>query len=199
MTLSKHFMQRCSVFLGQLARPFSYLAIKHDYKYLVDWVFPAVLVVITGVVLFFLRQDLNVFGDSGILSRVLGFIQNLPGFYIAALAAIATFGRSDIDNIIPTPTPMIMEVREGEENRIPLTRRRFLCMMFSFLTAECVVLILVSIGLLSFAGDYQGRPIEGFKVFTGIGFLIYMLFFYQMVLATFWGLFYLGDKIHQTD
>lgn len=199
MISKTHYMQRCSVFVGQLVRPFSYLAIKHEYKYLVDWVFPAVLVVITGFVLFSLRQGLNVFGDSGMLSRLLGFIQNLPGFYIAALAAIATFGRSDIDNIIPTPTPMIMEVRGGEENRIPLTRRRFLCMMFSFLTAECVVLILISIGVLSVASDYQGGPIENFKVFTGLGFLVYMLFFYQMLIATFWGLFYLGDKIHQTD
>jgi len=197
MTSKTPYTQRCSILAGQLIRPFSYLAIKHDNKYLMDWVFPAMLVALTGGALFFLRDGLNIFGESGILSRVLGFIQNLPGFYIAALAAIATFGRSDIDNIIPSPTPVIMEVREGEQNPIPLTRRRFLCMMFAFLTAECVVLILVSIAVLSMAGDYHGNPFFGFKIFTGVGFLVYMLFFYQMLLATFWGLFYLGDRIHQ--
>lgn len=192
-------MQPFNVLIGQLVRPFSYLSIKHEYKWIMDWVFPGVLAIVTAVLLFLFRHSINIYGGSGVISRILGFVQNLPGFYIAALAAIATFGRTDIDNMIPKPTPTIMEVRAGEKNEIPLTRRRFLCMMFAFLTAESVVIILVSIAALSIASDYAGKASEGFKIFSGGAFVVFVFFFYQMLIATFWGLFYLGDRIHQVD
>lgn len=50
-----------------------------------------------------------------------------------------------------------------------------------------------------FASDYVGRASEGLKLLSGGVFVVYIFFFYQMLLATFWGLFYLGDKIHQVD
>ena len=196
---SWRYMQPFNALIKQVVRPFSYLAIKHEHKWIMDWVLPGVLAIATALFIFVFRHTLNIYGDSGVISRILGFIQNLPGFYIAALAAIATFGRTDIDNMIPTPTPTIIEVRAGERSEIPLTRRRFLCMMFAFLTAECVVIILASIASLSFASDYVGRASEGLKLLSGGVFVVYIFFFYQMLLATFWGLFYLGDKIHQVD
>jgi hypothetical protein len=39
--------------------------------------------------------------------HILGFVQVLPGFYIAALAAIATFNKTDIDKIMAAPAPKI--------------------------------------------------------------------------------------------
>lgn len=197
MILSKRYINSFRVFLSQVLRPFSYLFIKHDYKWQMDWLLPGLLTLVSGAVLYVLVGQANLYGDSGIIARVLGFIQNLPGFYIAALAAIATFGRNDIDSILPQPTPTISEVRNGQKSTIPLTRRRFLCMMFAFLTAECVVLVLVSIGLLSVAGHLSaGHALASLWISKAV-FLVYLFFLYQMILATFWGLFYLGDRIHQ--
>lgn len=164
-----------------------------------DWLIPGVITASVAVLVFSFWSNINIYGSSGLIARVLSFIQSLPGFYIAALAAIATFGRNDIDNIIPRPTPTITELRDGEENVIPLTRRRFLCMMFAFLTAESVLLILASITILSFAGDYKGGATLTLTFMSKLGFVIYLFFLFQMILATFWGLFYLGDRIHQTD
>ncbi|KAF0255608.1 hypothetical protein [Pseudomonas putida] len=199
MTSKDRFTTPYKVFLGQLCRPFAYLAIRHEHKKIMDWFFPGILVGLSAIVLLAWGEKINLYGSSGVLSKILSFIQNLPGFYIAALAAIATFGRSDIDSIIPAPTPLITEFRGGEEQEVALTRRRFLSMMFAFLTAECVIIILGSIGLLTLAGDLDKSSIPYASTIGAAAFLLIMLFFFQMILTTFWGLYYLGDKVHKVD
>lgn len=193
------FINSCKGFVGQLARPFSYLAIRHQYKWQMDWLLPGFLTMLSAGVIAYFIPHINIYGEAGVISRVLGFIQNLPGFYIAALAAVATFGRKDIDATLPSPTPTIVEHRFGEKDEIPLTRRRFLCMMFAFLTAECVILILVSIFVLSVGSDITGGLDPTVKLFSKLFFIFYLFFLYQMILATFWSLFYLGDRIHRVD
>lgn len=194
-----NFTNSCKGFVLQLCRPFAYLTIKHQYKWQMDWLLPGVLASLFTLLMLVMMPGMNIYGDTGVVSRVLGFIQNLPGFYIAALAAIATFGRPDIDSIIPAPTPMIVEHRFGAVNKIPLTRRRFLCMMFAFLTAESVVLIITSIFVLSIGSDTGSEHLATIKVASRAFFFVYLFFLFQMILATFWGLFYLGDRIHRVD
>jgi len=182
-------------------RPLEYLRI-HPGKNVADWYLPsAVSLILTGTCLYF-KAQVNLFGPGGTIAMILAFVQNLPGFYIAALAAIATFGRTDIDRIMPGNPPPSIETRTvtGKRNRIPVTRRRFLCLLFAYLTFECIVLTLASILGLSFVNAVRG------VVSTEIGLLLFsvsvFVFFFllsQMVVVTFWGLYYLGDRIHQPE
>lgn len=80
-----------------------------------------------------------------VIAKILGFVQNLPGFYIAALSAIATFNKTDIDKTMPAPAPKLDIVVQGHNIAIELTRQRFLCSMFAFLTAESMILVVFSI------------------------------------------------------
>lgn len=186
--------------LGQLLQPFGYLAIRHPYKWVVDWLYPLILSLATVWLCAKAGDLVGTVKAGSVLAMVLSFVQSLPGFYIAALAAIATFGRSDIDQILPEPTPRVLVKYRGKENLVDLTRRRFLAMLFAFLTGESLLIILVSIFLLAY-----GEPIfllahNGFEFGVYVGGLliaIYFLLLYQMVLATFWGLYYLGYKLHE--
>lgn len=185
--------------LDQLVRPFGYLAIKHPYKWIVDWLYPFLLAAVSLFVLFFWGSSKSFISSGNGVSMVLGFVQSLPGFYIAALAAIATFGRPDIDEVLPAPTPKFVVRVRGVSNKIDLTRRRFLAMMFAFLTAESILLTLLSIAIVSFSVE-----LSAFYTSTWFGtlFVAAVLFFFfillfQMVLATFWGLYYLGHKLHE--
>lgn len=180
--------------------PFGYLAIRHPYKWRIDWLYPVLVAVATIAVLCALGAVDKVLGEDGVVSLVLGFVQSLPGFYIAALAAIATFGRADIDSVLPEPTPQIKVKFRDKENLISLTRRRFLAMLFSFLTAESIVLILVSIFATSYGGEIEAFTAFGYAVGPFVGWLFvfaYFVILYQMILATFWGLYYLGYKLHE--
>lgn len=188
----------------QLSRAISYLAIRHPAKRWMDWYIPAVIALALAAAFSAFRGEVNFFGPGGLISLVLSFVQNLPGFYIAALAAIATFGRTDIDEVMPgSPPPSIETVTvNGVTNMVSLTRRRFLCLMFAFLTVECVVITLGSVALLAFAPAaaklLSAHPIISYLVFSACIFS-YFLLLWQMLLATLWGLYYLGERIHLVD
>lgn len=185
----------------QLVRPFGYLVIRHPKKWVVDWVYPGAMAL---CVVFFISigkpDSLIDRSGAGVVSLILSFIQSLPGFYIAALAAIATFGRPDIDEILPAPTPKVLIRYRGVDNLVDLTRRRFLAMLFAFLTAESIVVIVLSIFIVSYAGGlvsfYRfGLDLRSFVVLA-VSF-VYFLIFFQMIVTTFWGLYYLGYKLHE--
>jgi len=128
----------------------------------------------------------------------------LPGFYIAALAAIATFGRTDIDEIMPGSPPPRLETAtvNGGVNLIELTRRRFLCLLFAFLTVECVALTLGSVLVLSAVPaivECIGDRETLLRIVSAFGVFFYCLVLTQLMIATLWGLYYLGERIHQPD
>lgn len=188
-------------YLYQLSRSLAYLWINHPSKWVIDWLLPSLAAGIATTALMFFGHQLNMFSASGVVDKCLGFIQALPGFYIAALAAIATFGRTDIDFTMPgNPPPSITQMIAGKSLIVQLTRRRFLCLLFSFLTVECIVLTLGSIVVLVFAPHVSKVLSEGFHVFIFyFSTFIYFLFLSQLLIATLWGLYYLGDKIHQPN
>jgi hypothetical protein len=186
----------------QLFRPVTgYLSIQHPTKPIVDWVVPGVLSLVATVVVVLVRGKINFYGAGGVVSLLLGYIQNLPGFYIAALAAIATFPRVEIDQILAgNPAPKIVNVdSQGNEAVIELTRRRFLCLMFAFLTAECIILTVLSALGLSVAAPIRGAvPDFAYITLYTVATFSYFMLFFQLIVATFWGIFYLGEKIHQS-
>lgn len=188
--------------IRDLLRPFSYLTIKHDKKWRVDWLLPISLALVTVIPIFILKLygTIPLYSSDGLIQKILNFIQILPGFYIAALAAIATFNKSNIDEIMPAPAPKTNIILEGKKTSIDLTRRRFLCLMFAFLTAECLILIIVGIIAQSFYIPLRLIVPDIYHPYLSIVFLsIFTLLFWQMIITSFWGLFYLGDRLHQPD
>ncbi|WP_018607504.1 hypothetical protein [Uliginosibacterium gangwonense] len=185
-----------------LLSPLSYLYIEHKQKWIVDWGYPLVVAALSTGLLFWLKEYGNIplYTDGAVISKILGFVQGLPGFYIAALAAIATFNKTDIDKTMPAPAPKIDIVVQGQKVPIELTRRRFLCSMFAFLTAESIILIMLAI-----LGQAIYLPVKNiistkFHVLFSISYMMFFFFvFWQMLITSFWGLFYLGDRLHQPD
>ncbi|WP_221898658.1 hypothetical protein [Bathymodiolus japonicus methanotrophic gill symbiont] len=140
------------------------------------------------------------YSNSGIITKILGFVQVLPGFYIAALAAIATFNKTDIDKTMPAPAPKIDILVQGKSVAIELTRRRFLCSMFAFLTAESLIIIVLAIFATSFYVPFKEIIHESWHILSsGLFTLMFLLLFWQMIITSFWGLYYLGDRLHQPN
>jgi len=188
--------------LNNILKPFHYLRIHHGAKKKVDWYLPTFFTFVSLAFFIALDQTLkvDVFSASGLINRTLSFIQSLPGFYIAALAAIATFNKIDIDYIMPWPAPKMAIQIAGKTQDIELTRRRFLCLLFAFLTAESLLIIGISIISISAAEPLKTLipPIYHQLVKYGfVGFFAFLV--WQMIVATFWGLYYLGDRLHHPD
>lgn len=188
--------------LRNLLRPLAYLTIDHRQKWVVDWLYPLLLAALSTAVLFILKSKANfpLYADNAIVGKILGFVQGLPGFYIAALAAIATFNKIDIDKTMPAPAPKLGIMIQGKSIAIELTRRRFLCSMFAFLTAESFFVIVMAI-----LGETLSAPIKSLLptslhcIASAAFIFVLMLAFWQMLVTSFFGLFYLGDRLHQPD
>lgn len=181
-------------------RPFMFLAIRHPKKHYFDFLFPGVASIITVVALAVAQSQINVFGNEGVIDRILSFLQILPGFYIASLAAISTFNKAGIDDYMPDPSPNMKIKMGGELNVIKLTRRRFLCLLFAYITMLSILLCLTALFSVSFSSYFLGvLPVES-KFYIYVTFLfLYFFFFWQLITVTFLGIYYLGDRLHQPE
>lgn len=184
--------------LQQLLQPFNYLRIDHPHKRVIDWVVPLGMSVVLLVIIGFLKSQLNLYGSQGLIQTLTTFVQTLPGFYIAALAAIVTFSNEQMDALMPgSPPPLFSEKTLGKTNKIRLTRRRFLALMFAFLTAESIVIVALGIAMTFLAVPISNwnciAEYLGLVSMIGVGLFLFLVM--QMLVATFWGLFYLGSKL----
>jgi hypothetical protein len=185
----------------QLLRPFGYIVIHHPVKRIVDWYVPAVLLGISLIAIMPFRDGMNVWASSGLIASAQGFVQGLPGFYIAALAAVATFGApgTSLDKVIPDPTPTLATRFAGTWVDMKLSRRKFLCFLFSYLTALSIVLSLYAYYAQSVAVPARRLLPNAVDALSLIALMIYVYFLFQLVVITLWGLYYLGDRMHQPD
>ncbi len=184
---------------SHLFRPFGYLFIKGiSGKRAYDFYAPIGLTVISFS--YFYMFDISstvLLKDGGFVKSVSSFVSNLPGFYIAALAAIATFNREQIDYplIGANGTPFITVTRTKENGKTvdtqeKLTRRLFLCMLFSFLTALSICILMFTAFITPLINTL------GNNVANWCYIIAFLFFTWQMLVSTFFGLYYLGDRIH---
>lgn len=186
----------------QILRPFGYLRIKHPTRLPVwiNWLIPFGFSIIGWGFLIFVGASVDIYGSNGLLARLLGFLQSLPGFYIAALAAIATFNNPDMSALMPgTPPTMKVLYNQGWEV-VKLTRRRFLSAMFAYLTAVSLLITAALVVGISVAPAIKTflRP-EWLLFVKWGGVWLYAFAFCQLLVVTFWGLFYLGERLHTPD
>lgn len=186
-----------------LLRPLAYLTIRHPSNLpgLVNWGVPALLAsIVVAVVGLFVKTSVDVWGVTGVVNRLLGFIQNLPGFYIAALAAVATFGGVGMKKLLPG-IPSTMNIpHNGVLTRMDLTRGLFLTSMFAYLTALSLLLTLTAVAGLALAESVKSMmPVNLYPFLKTIATFVYLMFVAQLVCVTFWGLYYLGERMHLLD
>lgn len=184
-----------------LIRPFSYLTVKHDTRLplLVNLVVPALIALLMTCVICIFTPTLNVFSREGLLDRLLSFIQTLVGFYIAALAAVSSFNSPHLDRLMPQPIPEIYIKHNGKGSWVALTRRRFMTAMFAFLTAVSFLFSMVAIGVLTFSGPIAVAFPELVQVLRPVAIFVVLFGATQMTIVTFWGLYYLGERMLTPD
>lgn len=188
--------------LRELCRPFSYLSVRHPSGSVafVNWWLPLAISGAGAMLWWYFRGSVDTFSSSGFFTKVLGFVQSLPGFYLAALAAVATFQKSDMDLLMPGVPPKANILYNGSMVEVALTRRRMLCIMFAFLTVESFGLTLGAITITTFASAVKGWLPEMMHEWVRLGGVFsYLVFLCQMLTVTLWGLFYLGERMHTPD
>lgn len=184
-----------------LIRPFSFLSIKHPshMPLWVNWLLPAIVAALTMYGISMLGNQVNVFGEQGLLDRALALVQTLAGFYIAALAAVSSFNSPHLDRTMPDPAPTMYIKYNGAMQKVEATRRRFLTAMFAYLTALSLLLSFALIVALVLAPPLREMwsAVAGCLHWGVAG--LFFFFMVQMMSVTFWGLFYLGERMLTPD
>ncbi|MUJ57507.1 hypothetical protein GM710_18230, partial [Vibrio cholerae] len=111
--------------IKKLLKPLYYLKIKHEQKLFIDIYLP---LMVAALFLFLLSRtsvEIAFVGKSGLVQLVNGLLQVLIGFFVASLAAVATFQRPGMDENMRGKAPTL----QGKG----VTRRQYLCYMFGYL------------------------------------------------------------------
>jgi hypothetical protein len=178
----------------QLSRPISYLFLSHSAGKVYNWKIPSFLTLATVALLFFFVGINNVLNKSGLIVELSSFISNLPGFLIAALAAIATFNRPIIDQEMINAPTINVKVGESGIDDMKLTRRDFLLRLFSYLTVLSIFLIIYQ--KIGFVMPVPEILQTNFQIIEWCFIAGYFLFFWQLLVLLMFGLYYLCERLN---
>lgn len=192
----------------ELTRWLGYLWIQHPQMSTYTRMLPLGIGAILAVAASCLPVPLIILGPSGLFAGVLQVFSILPGFFIAALAAVATFNKPDMDETMPPPAPTI-EMRFGSESdSVELTRRVFLSYLFSYLTVASL-LISVSLvlgiqltGNVGVAAKYISSFDYGFAAIAAARFFILYSVFTacaSVLVVTLQGIYFLTEGVHRPN
>ncbi|MBZ6528966.1 hypothetical protein HZZ09_03315 [Acinetobacter nosocomialis] len=145
------------------------------------------LVMIFLLVLF----KFKIFFTSDSFSLLTSFLQTLPGFYIAALAAIVSFNSPKLDEIDFSDSPI-------DINNYNMSFRRFLTNTFAYLAWISIFLILFCLIIKYIFESISPINIDIYFIVVYSLLLVPLMFFVsQLFSITAMSLFYLGDRIHR--
>ncbi len=167
--------------------------IKHAAIQRIQRTFSPILGLI-GAIFISIFPEINIFGANGLIYLVNGLIPVLAGFYVASLAAVATFNRPQLDDVMGGIAPRLNCSRNPDPLR--LTRRHFLCILFGYLAGATISLYIVGAISILIAPvlpvpDFYRHILKSFFSF------IFLSAVSEIVMATFVGLYFLIDRIHR--
>lgn len=184
-----------SIFL----RPFNYLRVRHDYSVRFNLVVPMVLAAILCSIILGFSHDPNLFRDDGLIDGFTQLLGILAPFYVASLAAVATFGANKLfdEKFAMAEALTIERLESGQWKTRDLTVRQFLSLLFGYCAVISLVLFLFSLigpviapGVAQFVGPSA-------QVFGRLIFVCYMFVLAHMLTATIIGIYYLCDRMHR--
>lgn len=178
--------------------PLSFLRIKSDDIFVYQWLAPIILTLCSLTAYWFLPCPPTLRGDEGLISNVSSLLSTLIGFYIAALAAVASFENKNLDNTMKgTPPILIKRKKDDSIETEKLTRRRFLCSLFGY--CSFISIFLFFWGMLGRTLSPSLQDIEPLLFFS-LKFswlLIFSFFSSSLLMTTLLGLHYLVDRMHR--
>ncbi|WP_420390330.1 hypothetical protein [Marinobacter sp.] len=184
--------------LGQLFTPLAYLRIHHPIKPWFDLFIPLILCCLGFGILMFLPGRVNLFGEAGLVAHVTQLLQMLIGFYIAALAAVATFPSEVLDQGFAGDPVRITVRRQGKRKQIEINRRRFLSYLFGYLAFESLFLFMVGMSISVLHNNLATLLDQKLIDFVKPAFIfVYLFLITNLMVTTLLGLHYLTDRIHR--
>ena len=134
-------------FKSQILFPANYLYINHtdDKRQLREIFLPLIPASLFTLIYVLSRFKLSLIGDEGIFSSVSDLLQLLSAFYLAGLAAIATFGNENLNKSLRGGEAYIYKWSNSmqRKEKVVLSRRAFLTRQFAYLSWMSIIAFLI--------------------------------------------------------
>lgn len=181
-------------------RSLNYLRVSHAYALRYNWIYPLAIGLIVSALIVRPDTAADLFAKDSLIVSFVPVLSILAPFYIAALAAVATFtGSNFVDKSFEMSQPVLLEVlgAGGDWEFIDVTPRHFLSLLFGYCTTISLLLLCVSIfapfvlaGVKAVASDWAGLCL-GLIVFA------FLVLLAQLLVNTLLGVYYLSDRLHR--
>lgn len=178
----------------------SYLSIswkndgKTNLKILIDLVFPLLLTIILFLTQYFflnINETSKLFFQSKSFGQLLSMFQILPGFFIAALAAIITIKGKRVNEADQNLRGLVNYKRRNISVKLLLTRT------LAFLALESILLI-ISSSFISYIYEYNYFGIRNSYIFSNFINFLYVFIVIQILSITCFCLYFIGDRLNRT-
>jgi len=178
-----------------LLAPLRYWRVRHPLKRRWDIWFPAVgSLLLTGVLCFWPSVP-SVLGATGYVAGLQTMYAILGGFFIAALTLLATAQTYSLSQ----PLSGFPATTYGDETA-PLTRQRFLCLLFGYLAFSVFSLYVIGLATSVLAPGLRSliEP-EYRRLAVGLFLAVYNFWLCHTAIATMVGLYYFTDRLQRDD
>jgi len=187
----------------QLMTPLRYLRIRQGIslfqsKAVYDWFLPAVLAIPATYI--GNKYSLGIFSEQGVIGGFQKLLEILIPFYIAALAAVATFQRDGLDDVLKGH-PATLNIRHARGDWVEriLTRRQFICYLFGYLAflSLCLFVAILFLNLISQKSSVAAHELFGACLpFAKIAIIyIFMVPIWQMIVTTLLGVYFMSERL----
>lgn len=194
--------------LELIFKPLNYLSIRWDNglinKTRFDFIVPLLVAIILSAIMTFLwfeigTKNSNIFTND-LTYYLICFLQTMPGFYIAALAAISTINSTTMDQPMAgdPPKEKYIEYNPYKVFWIEMNRRRFLARLFSYLTFISIVLFcFLLIIRFSYSLEIKVSSLSVIYIVYFFSCVVVIFSLVQLIMMTFLSLYYLGERVHK--
>ncbi len=190
--------------IRQLFSPMKYLSIRHGddlfhSKRVYDYVLPLTLTLGTCATFYYLKLEFSILDKADSVKRILDLLALMIVFYLAALAAVATFDRKGIDTLL-RGGDALLAVRSHDGGKyidIKLTYRQFISYLFGYLSFLSLCLYVTIIGV-SIVWPKLKQLIETNSLVIWsdrIIFFVVIFFLWQLIFTSLLGIYFLTERI----
>ena len=183
-------------------RTLNFLRIKHEFSTAYTYWYPAIATFCTVGVLIFFAPSIDTYGPAGLINQLSPFLAVFAPFFLAALAAIATFsGPKFLDQNFQMESDVTLKFagKLGVVEPQEVTPRHFLSLLFGYCCVVSLSLFLLSVLVPILAPNVAERLGDYAEILGWIFLSLYLFLFFQIVLLTLLGIYYLSDKVHRAN
>lgn len=190
---------------GYALKAFDFLKVKYpnngDNLRSLLYILPCILAIVFCSIFALIDHSsaagVNIFNHKA-FDNISTFVQILPGFYIGSLAAIASYNYPPMDNVMSLPAPFLKEQVEGGFRESKLSRRRYLTLLFGYLSAISILsAVFIFIVRLIYDVNIFAVPTMFYNIVYYVTAFLFFFIFWQMIVVTLFGIYYLADRMHR--